>query len=189
MFVPSVREARWGNHLPKPVETATAEPTPTAEPSETATALPDIEVPVAYAKLITDSAKKLCPAVPADILAAQLAVESSFKPRAKSPAGARGIAQFMPSTWKAYGYDANEDGEASVWDPADAIPSAAKYNCSLLQYTDGVDGHPIVNMLAAYNAGPGAVREYNGIPPFEETQAYVDKVISASERLVWPKSN
>lgn len=186
MFVPSVKAARWGTPA------VTTEPSPTAvektEEKDEAPAEPVlIGVPAPYAKLIKDSVKEHCPALPPNILAGQLAQESSFDPKAKSPAGAKGIAQFIPSTWKNYAIDGNGDGKRDIWDPEDAIPSAAVYDCALLQYTKGIPGHPIVNMLAAYNAGPGAVQEYNGVPPFEETQHYVDRVVDLSSRLSWPK--
>lgn len=167
------------------------EPVPVASPkvtmSPSAPALPapspPVVVPSEYVELVKQSVE-LCPSVPADVFIAQIQVESEWIPDAKSPAGALGIAQFMKPTWKAYGYDANGDGKKRVFDPGDALPSASKYNCQLLQYVKKVPGDPIINMLAAYNAGPGAVQEYGGIPPFPETEQYVEKVLDARSRVV-----
>lgn len=163
------------------VQAVAPPPVPSADPSPA-----PIVVPVEYADLIRQAAER-CPHVPVDVLAAQLHVESDFRPRVVSPAGAKGIAQFMPATWKAYGIDGNGDGKRRALDPQDAIPSAAEYNCQVLTYIRDVPGDDRVTlMLAAYNAGPGAVREYQGVPPFPETEAYVDRVQQARERLVWP---
>ena len=85
-------------------------------------------IPEAYQELIDEAAER-CPEVPSRVLAAQIAVESGWQADAQSPAGAQGIAQFMPSTWRQYGLDANGDGVRDVWDPRDAIPSAAELNC------------------------------------------------------------
>lgn len=121
----------------------------------------------------------LCEALTPALLAAQLHQESiGFKPSVvrgeqDSPAGARGIAQFMPGTWAGHGIDANRDGERSILDPEDAIPSAATYDCTVAGYVKRVPGNLTDNMLAAYNAGSGAVKKYGGIPPYRETQTYV----------------
>jgi hypothetical protein len=100
------------------------------------------------------------------LLAALLRSESGFDPRAVSPAGALGIAQFMPAT--AVGL-----GLRDPFDPAQAIPAAARL----------LSGHvrafgSVALALAAYNAGPGAVRRYGGIPPYPETQGYVARILA-----------
>ena len=144
-------------------------------------------IPAEYEAVIAEAAKR-CPAIPSRILAAQIAVESSWRVDAVSPAGAQGIAQFMPSTWDQFGLDANGDGVADVWDPVDAIHSAAALNCVNRDLVANVPGTPLHNVLAAYNAGHGAVRKYNGIPPFPETENYVQRVLDLATRLPVPLS-
>ncbi len=142
-------------------------------------------IPAEYQTVIAEAALR-CPAVPSRILAAQIATESSWKPDAVSPAGAEGIAQFMPATWEQFGVDANGDGKRDVWDPVDAIHSAAELNCINRRLVAEVPGIPLHNILAAYNAGHGAVRKYDGIPPFPETENYVQRVLDLAERLPTP---
>lgn len=113
-------------------------------------------VPAAYQGLIQQWGTR-CPEISPPMLAAQLYQESGFNPSARSSVGALGIAQFMPDTWATYGVDGNGDGKKDVWDPADAIPAAASYDCALAHDTAGVPGDRQANLLAAYNAGPYAV--------------------------------
>ena len=143
-----------------------------------------IQVPAEYRAIVQQAAQR-CPRIPADVLAAQIAAESGWDPQARSPVGARGIAQFMPKTWRQYGLDANGDGKASVWDPVDAIHAAAALNCTNLRLIKGIPGDPIANVLAAYNAGHMAVRRYRGIPPYPETEAYVSRILSSARTLTW----
>lgn len=141
-----------------------------------------IEVPAEYRSIIRRAATR-CPEVPARVLAAQIAAESGWDPRARSAAGARGIAQFMPKTWRQYGVDANGDGRANVWDPIDAITSAAELNCLNLHLVRSVPGDRLTNALAAYNAGHMAVRRYGGVPPFPETEAYVARILTNARTI------
>ena len=104
--------------------------------------------------------------VPMNVLAAQLYAESGFNPFASSPAGAEGIAQFMPGTADAYGLD-------NPFDPIEAIDAQAHLMSDLLRQFDG----KVALALAGYNAGAGAVERYGGIPPFAETRAYVTKIL------------
>ncbi|MFE7167187.1 NlpC/P60 family protein [Streptomyces sp. NPDC057616] len=134
-----------------------------------------LAVPSQYKSLIED-AGHTCSEVTPNILGALLTQESGFNPKARSEVGAEGIAQFMPSTWETQGIDGNGDGKRDVWDPADAIPSAAKYLCGIAEDVKNVPGDPQSNMLAAYNAGSGAVRKYGGVPPYKETQNYVKSI-------------
>jgi soluble lytic murein transglycosylase-like protein len=144
-------------------------------------------IPSEYEPIIDEAADR-CPAVPSRVLAAQIAIESSWQTDAESPVGAQGIAQFMPSTWSQYGIDANDDGVRDVWDPEDAIHSAAALNCLNRELVADVSGTPLHNILAAYNAGHGAVRKYDGVPPFPETEQYVKKVLDLAQRLPAPNA-
>ncbi|MFM7210871.1 MAG: lytic transglycosylase domain-containing protein [Actinomycetota bacterium] len=141
-----------------------------------------IVIPEQYRPVIKEAAKR-CKAVPARVLAAQLASESSWDPRAVSPAGAQGIAQFMPEVWAQYGVDGDGDGSADVWNPIDAIHSAAELNCVNRKLVADVPGDELRNVLAAYNAGFNQVVKYQGVPPFPETQEYVERVLRRAEHV------
>ena len=111
------------------------------------------------------------------LLAAQLDAESSFNPNAKSLAGAVGIAQFLPETAKSMGVD--------PWNPLQAIDGMAHLDSIYIKRFGAVD-----KALAAYNAGPGAVDKYDGIPPYAETQNYVKKIMGKlGEALSNPVAN
>lgn len=141
-----------------------------------------IVVPPAYRSVIIEAAER-CPAVPPEVLAAQLASESSWDPTVTSPAGAQGLAQFMPPVWEQYAVDGDGDGDRDVWDPVDAIHSAAELNCVNRTLVADVPGDQLTNILAAYNAGFNQVVKYGGVPPFPETQAYVERILSRAERI------
>ena len=117
------------------------------------------------------------------VLAAQLASESSWDPRAVSPAGATGLAQFMPEVWEQYAVDGDDDGDRDIFDPVDAIHSAAELNCVNAELVADVPGDRLRNILAAYNAGFNQVVRYEGVPPFPETEQYVERVLSRAERI------
>ncbi|MGB3761658.1 MAG: lytic transglycosylase domain-containing protein [Ornithinimicrobium sp.] len=136
-------------------------------------------VPNGWAEYV-DTAGGLCPEFPAHIIAAQLDAESGWDPDAVSPAGAVGLAQFMPGTWTQHGTDGDADGVADPRNPADAILSAGVYDCHLIDVLReaGLKNPSTELGLAAYNAGPGAVITHNGVPPFPETQGYVPKIIA-----------
>jgi hypothetical protein len=104
--------------------------------------------------------------VSAALLAAQLMAESNFNPFAGSPAGAQGIAQFMPSTAAAYGLD-------NPFDPAEAIDAEAHLMSDLI----GQFGSPQL-ALAAYNAGPAPVEDCHCVPSIPETTAYVSRILA-----------
>jgi hypothetical protein len=141
-----------------------------------------VVVPQEYRALIREAAQT-CPKIPVEIFAAQIAAESTWDPRASSGAGAQGIAQFMPAVWEQYGLDANGDGERSVWDPVDAIFSAARLNCVNRTLVKKASGNRLQNTLAAYNAGYGAVLKFDGIPPYPETEAYVKKILATAKEI------
>ncbi|MGX1131633.1 hypothetical protein RKD49_003823 [Streptomyces glaucescens] len=142
-------------------------------------------VPAAYQPLVQKWGN-LCSAINPALLAAQLYQESGFNPNAKSPAAAQGIAQFIPGTWATHGIDGDGDGDRDVWDPNDAIPSAASYDCTLAKYVEDVPGDPTKNMLAAYNAGAYAVIKYGGVPPYKETQNYVQVITTLEDSFAAP---
>ena len=119
-------------------------------------------VPARYAPIIARAAQRW--QVSAQLLAAQIYAESNFNPFARSPAGAQGIAQFMPGTAAAYGL-------RNPFDAAAAIDAQAHLMHDLLKQFGSV---PLA--LAAYNAGPGAVSACGCVPPYAETQAYVAKI-------------
>jgi hypothetical protein len=104
--------------------------------------------------------------ISAALLAAQLKQESGFDPRARSGAGAQGIAQFMPGTARAMGL-------RDPFDPEQAIPAQAKLMSQLLRRFGSVQ-----LALAAYNAGEGNVAPCGCIPPFPETRHYVATIIA-----------
>jgi soluble lytic murein transglycosylase-like protein len=97
--------------------------------------------------------------------------ESSLDPRAISPAGARGLMQLMDGT-------ARDLGVSDSLDPVQNVAGGTKYLRALLDRFGG----DVTRTLAAYNAGPGAVDRYGGPPPFQETQAYVRKVLGLREQ-------
>lgn len=125
---------------------------------------PLTKAPTAYQKLFLDAEQKY--GVPADLLAAVAKQESNFNPRAVSRAGARGLMQLMPGT-------ARSLGVSNSFDPAQAVDGAARLLRDHLRTFGTVD-----LALAAYNAGPGAVRKYGGVPPYAETKNYVAKITS-----------
>ncbi len=142
-------------------------------------------VPAAY-KALVQKWGNLCPALNPALLAAQLYQESGFNPRARSAAAAEGIAQFIPGTWATHGVDGDGDGKRDVWDPDDAIPSAASYDCELARYVKDVPGDLSQNMLAAYNAGAYAVIQYRGVPPYAETRNYVKTIKTLEKSFAAP---
>jgi len=142
-------------------------------------------VPAALGDLIR-TAGRTCAAAPPSVLAAQLEAESSWNPDARSRAGAQGIAQFMPGTWRRWGRDADGDGRRSPWSPPDAIAAQADYDCALAEgmrtalRSGRVTGSLTDLMLAAYNAGPQAVLDAGGVPPIPETRDYVARITGRS---------
>jgi peptidoglycan DL-endopeptidase CwlO len=123
---------------------------------------------VPYAELFKASGAKY--GVSPTLLAAVAQVESNYNSRAVSRAGAKGLMQIMPATAASLGID--------PLDPKQAVDGAARILASNLKT---FDSWPLA--VAAYNAGGGAVRRYNGIPPYPETMAYVPKVRAAVAEL------
>ncbi|HEX4963995.1 MAG TPA: lytic transglycosylase domain-containing protein [Thermoanaerobaculia bacterium] len=100
------------------------------------------------------------------LLAAVVSVESDFTPRAVSPQGALGLMQVTPEVGQAY-------GARDLFDPFVNVDVGCRYLKSLLK---GYDGN-LERALAAYNAGPGAVERYRGVPPYAETRSFVRDVL------------
>ena len=113
-----------------------------------------------------------------DLLAAIASVESGGNSDAVSPKGAQGLMQLMPAT-------ANRFRVLDPYDPVSNTLGAVRFINFLRQYrTTHGDGAPLslVEMLAAYNAGEGAVDKYNGVPPYRETVQYVNRVLQQYEK-------
>ncbi len=106
--------------------------------------------------------------VDANLVNSVVEVESGFDPLAESPAGAQGLMQLMPET-------ATSLGVSDAFDPQQNIEGGVRFLSQLMNYFDG----DIEKVLAGYNAGPGAVDEYGGIPPYQETHTYVQRVMDA----------
>ncbi|OUM44681.1 hypothetical protein B8W73_02725 [Arthrobacter agilis] len=134
-------------------------------------------VPNGWGGLVNAAAKAA--GLPVSVVAAQLKQESNWNEAAQSPAGAQGVAQFMPGTWALYG----EGGDP--FSAEDAIPAYGRYMAALkeqVQPLAGDDADLLVRLtLAAYNAGPGAVQAAKGIPAFTETQQYVGKILASGQ--------
>ena len=126
------------------------------------------EVP--FGSIIYDEAKKND--LPPELVAAVVNTESKFKPTARSQRGAVGLMQLVPRTGKWM-------GAHNLTDPAQNIMAGAKY---LKYLTDRFDGDQ-QKAVAAYNAGEGNVRRFNGVPPFRETRNYVSRVRNFQDDL------
>ncbi|QOX81925.1 peptidoglycan DD-metalloendopeptidase family protein [Nanchangia anserum] len=141
-------------------------------------------VPPAYVESVKKAGSICAPITPA-LIAAQVEAESNWNPNATSSAGARGISQFMPSTWASSGLDGDGDGKADITNPADAIYSQGHLMCDLYERMNSwaqsgkisLGTYSITDLaLAAYNAGEGAVAENHGVPPYGQTLAYIPKI-------------
>jgi soluble lytic murein transglycosylase-like protein len=137
------------------------------EPEEVIPAPPPVRLQVpSTEELITAAAKRN--GLPPGFVKSVVAVESGFRADAISRKGAIGLMQLMPSTARDYGADPK--------DPQQNVEAGTRYlRDLLLKYQH--DDHQVIRALAAYNAGPGAVDRYHGVPPYRETLAYITRVL------------
>jgi|CXWL01.1.fsa_nt_gi soluble lytic murein transglycosylase-like protein len=165
---------------------AVAAPAPTAPPEPlTASRFPAVaeenllaELP--YGAFIAEAARKN--QIDGWLLAALVETESGFRHRAVSGRGAVGLTQILPATAQAFG-----STETDLTDPRGNLDAGASYLAHLLKEFDGDLGLA----LAAYNAGPNAVKRFGGIPPFAETRDFVSRVLGSyldNRRQAWEAS-
>lgn len=135
-----------------------------------------VNVPAEYKEPIKKAAKEA--GIPEEIVAAQINQESKFDRMAGSGAGAQGPAQFLPSTFAKY-------SSGDIHDIEDSMEAYGKYMADLKKIVKplaGDDPNKLIRLtLAAYNAGPGNVLEHKGVPPFSETQQYVEKITGGAQ--------
>jgi soluble lytic murein transglycosylase-like protein len=140
-------------------------------PSANYTPTPDMTSALAqWNSSITEASQKFN--VDPTLIKAVIAQESSGNPSAVSAKGAKGLMQLMDST-------AQDMGVAQVFDPKQNILGGTRYLRELLDKYNGDQNRA----LASYNAGPSAVDKYNGVPPYPETQNYVQKVSAIQKQL------
>ena len=170
--VPLNHTAAWGKHLallresPPP---ATVPPLPIPGPGGAAVYAGRASsfagnIPQEWQGLISKASARH--GVPEALLAAVLKAESDFNPYSTSPKGAKGAMQIMPATGKALGLQ-------DFFDPEANLDAGAAYLAALMREFS----YPEL-ALAAYNAGPEAIRRHGGVPPYEETRAYVARVLA-----------
>jgi TPR repeat protein len=166
----------------RPAEEALAwgppEPPAVEQPLSLADAGPDpFEALPKWKQQVADMVHKLAPQFGVDprLALSVIAVESNFEPRARSHKDARGLMQLIPQT-------AERFNVRDAYDPRDNLRGGLAYLRFLLAYYQG----DVVLVAAAYNAGEKAVDRYGGIPPFEETQGYVRKVLSLYRNVFHP---
>ena len=135
-------------------------------PTTTSTVTGSANTPVTgnFSSIINQAAQKY--GVNPELVQAVIKAESNFNPRATSYCGAAGLMQLMPAT-------ARSLGVTDIYDPAQNIEGGVKFLSGLLSHFHGNTQLAV----AAYNAGPGAVDRYGGIPPYSETQTYVKRVM------------
>jgi soluble lytic murein transglycosylase-like protein len=140
----------------------------------TATTPPLSRAARAYDDLITEHASRH--GISPELVRAVIQAESGFNPRAVSPKGAMGLMQLMPAT-------ARDLGVENPFHPGENIRAGVAYLARLLsRFKQNVE-----LALAAYNAGPHRVDQYDGVPPYRETQAYVKKITGAAKAVTPPE--
>jgi murein DD-endopeptidase MepM/ murein hydrolase activator NlpD len=135
-----------------------------------------VSIPSEYLPFIEDAAQES--GLPVSLLGSLYYIESGFDPHAESPVGAGGFAQFMPDTWAEWGNGKDRfDAQASI----EASGRYLRHLQDMIAPLATTDQERIELTLAAYNAGPGNVQRYGGIPPFPETQAYVPNILELAQ--------
>ena len=125
---------------------------------------------LAYDEIIDEAASKF--ELDPDLIHAVIQTESGYNPLAESPVGAQGLMQLMPALQ-------SDMGVTDPFDPRENIMAGSEYLKKLLERHKGNVGLA----LASYNAGPGNVTRYKGVPPFKETRNYVKKIKGILEEL------
>jgi hypothetical protein len=151
--------------LPDEVPYPEPTPAPAAAQAPAPQPLRLLEAATPYSEII--SAMSRAHGVDPILVSALIRVESNYRPRARSPKGAMGLMQLMPSTARLYKV-------RNPFDPKSNIEAGIKHLKSLIERFD--DDMELV--LAAYNAGEGAVKKFKGIPPYRETRTYVSRILS-----------
>jgi len=153
----------WERNLPSAAmaeQILTGRTGPGGSPSKAAD-----KAPAAYRKLVQEAARKY--GVDEALILGVMQTESDFDPRCVSSAGAMGLMQLMPANVEEYGI-------SDAFDPAQNIDAGVRHLRDMLRRYDG----DVKLALAGYNAGPGNVAKYGGVPPFAETQNYIPKVLA-----------
>lgn len=158
--VESIEQEEYTPPPPAPAQPAAAQQPPPAEK------------PLTPKELVDRAADES--GIPREFLHLVVRAESNYQVNAVSPKGAIGIMQLMPETAASLNADPR--------DPKQNVEAGTRYlRGLLLKYKDHPD--QLRRALAAYNAGPGAVDRYNGVPPYRETQLYVHKIVNAYRKL------
>ena len=144
---------------------------PPPEPPKAPEPVADTQPKLTPQELVTLAA--IHAGLPPEIVHSVAKAESGYQPNAVSPKGAIGLMQLMPSTAAELNVDPH--------DPAQNAEAGAKYLRDLLLKYEN-DPHQVSKAVAAYNAGPGAVDKYKGIPPYRETVEYVNRVLKEYEK-------
>ena len=146
-----------------------SDPTQDAVTQQSVTQVPAIVPPARIAQLADTNANAW--GVDPALVKAVIANESGFNANATSKTGAQGLMQLEPGT-------AAELGVTNAYDPAQNVWGGTRYLRGLLDRFHG----DVRLAVAAYNAGPGAVEKYNGVPPYAETQSYVQNVLDSYQK-------
>jgi soluble lytic murein transglycosylase-like protein len=143
-------------------ESAPDLPTPRPEPESSTAAIAPHPFDLTQTVKAASGAYQLDP----DLVTSVIRAESGFNVRAVSPKGAQGLMQLMPQT-------ASQLGVTNAFDPQANVEAGTRYLRELLERYN----FDLIKALAAYNAGPQRVEQYNGVPPYYETKAYVARIV------------